>query len=151
MVRVKEDLTGKTFGRLTVIKQVEDYVDPLGGRKAQYLCECNCEDRTQVVVTAARLKSGGTKSCGCILKEINKSRKEDLRGQKFNRLTVIDYADDYIGPDGKHHTAYLCECDCAAHSRIVVRGTNLKSGDVKSCGCLKLENITKTHKKPFPH
>ena len=27
MVKVKEDLTGKVFGRLTVIKQDEDYID----------------------------------------------------------------------------------------------------------------------------
>lgn len=30
MVKVKEDLTGRIFGRLTVIKQAEDYVPPNG-------------------------------------------------------------------------------------------------------------------------
>ena len=27
LVKVREDLTGKQFGRLTVIQQVEDYID----------------------------------------------------------------------------------------------------------------------------
>ena len=28
MVKVRKDLTGQKFGRLTVIRQTEDYVDP---------------------------------------------------------------------------------------------------------------------------
>lgn len=30
MVKVKEDLTGKIFGRLTVLGQADDYVQPNG-------------------------------------------------------------------------------------------------------------------------
>ena len=30
MVKVRNDLTGKTFGKLTVIEQVEDYIYPNG-------------------------------------------------------------------------------------------------------------------------
>ena len=33
MVKVKEDLTGRVFGRLTVIKQVDDYVEYFGDRR----------------------------------------------------------------------------------------------------------------------
>lgn len=32
MVKTKDDLTGKIFGRLTVIKQVDDYITPCDGR-----------------------------------------------------------------------------------------------------------------------
>ena len=35
MVKVKEDLTGKIFERLTVIKQIDDYVDKNGKHHAQ--------------------------------------------------------------------------------------------------------------------
>ena len=38
MVKVKEDLVGQIFGRLTVIEQAEDYISPQGKHCAQYRC-----------------------------------------------------------------------------------------------------------------
>ena len=61
MVKVKENLTGQVFTRLTVIKQAEDYVDPRGKRSAQWLCQCSCGS-DPVVVRQSRLKDGTTKS-----------------------------------------------------------------------------------------
>ena len=69
MVKVKEDLTGLKFGRLTVIKQVEDYVSPKGERKSQWLCECDCEDKNQIITTGNLLKRKHTMSCGCLATE----------------------------------------------------------------------------------
>ena len=60
MVEVRENLTGKTFGKLTVIKQVEDYVDPSGRHKAQWLCECSCNQHKQVIVLGDSLKGKKT-------------------------------------------------------------------------------------------
>lgn len=86
MVKVKEDLTGKTFGRLTVIKQAEDYISPKGRHCTRWLCECSCAEKTQVVVREAHLKGGLTQSCGCIIKEklvemCKKYNKYDLSGE----------------------------------------------------------------------
>lgn len=59
------------FGRLTVLKQVEN----VGKTKkypsgyVAYLCRCNCPHKNEVVVTAKSLKSGNTISCGCYNKE----------------------------------------------------------------------------------
>ena len=36
------DLTGKKFGRLTVIKRDEDRIQPSGQHKARWLCKCDC-------------------------------------------------------------------------------------------------------------
>jgi hypothetical protein len=72
MVKVKEDLTGKTFGRLTVICQAEDYVDSKGQHYAQWFCGCSCEEHKQVVVRATDLKrkdKRAVRSCGCLQKE----------------------------------------------------------------------------------
>ena len=70
MVKVRNNLTGRTFGRLTVIKQVDDYIYPDNIHKvAQYLCECSCEKHTQIIVRSNSLISGNTRSCGCIQKE----------------------------------------------------------------------------------
>jgi hypothetical protein len=70
MVKVKDNLTGKVFTRLTVLKQAEDYIEPKSGQhRAQWLCECSCEEHNQVIVLGKSLKQGKTKSCGCLRKE----------------------------------------------------------------------------------
>ncbi len=52
------DLTGKTFGRLTVISEAEKR-----NRYVRWLCRCRCGKET--TVDAQRLTGGHTKSCGC--------------------------------------------------------------------------------------
>lgn len=66
-------------------------------------------------------------------------RKQDLSGQTFNRLTVL--REDF----SKNRTAWLCVCVCGNES--VVTGCDLKGGNVKSCGCLKLEETKKVNTK----
>ena len=86
MVKVKEDLTGQIFGRLTVLEQAEDKVYASGTRYAQWRCQCSCEDKTIIVITGYCLRSGKTKSCGCIRKERaaeswKKENQYDLSGE----------------------------------------------------------------------
>ena len=60
--------------------------------------------------------------------------KENLLGQKFNRLLVINTAE----PQGKNkRIAWVCRCDCGTEK--IIRAENLKNGDAKSCGCLNNE------------
>ncbi len=54
-----EDLTGRKYGKLTVIKV--DHVSA-GGNK-QYLCKCDCGNTN--VADGGNLKRGLVKSCGC--------------------------------------------------------------------------------------
>lgn len=91
MVKVKEDLTGQIFGKLTVIMQADDYIHPNGSKRAQWLCECSCEQHTKILVAGDRLKNKkyGTRSCGCIQKDFafqlcknkSKTNKYDLSGE----------------------------------------------------------------------
>ena len=75
------DLVGKKFGRLTAIKRVGTQ-----NGHVTWLCKCDCGNET--VVSASTLKSGYTKSCGCLWKdsiyEFNHSerRKETTRKAK---------------------------------------------------------------------
>ena len=62
------DLTGQVYGRLTVIKRVDDYISPSGSRKVQWLCKCKCGK--EVIVTGNNLKNGNSKSCGCYNREL---------------------------------------------------------------------------------
>jgi len=59
-------------------------------------------------------------------------RRETLIGLKFNRLTIIADA-PYQGVD----RCVVCICDCG--NEKIIRIGNIKSGHIKSCGCLRLE------------
>lgn len=129
------DLTGQRFGRLTVIKRVEN--NKYGG--ARWLCQCICGNE----ITAARgdLINGDTKSCGCLLsdygKKLGAKRLIDLTGQKFGRLTVIERN----GSDSDGHARWLCKCDCG--NETTVTANQLKDGSTKSCGCYQKEMVAK--------
>ncbi len=54
------DLSGKLFKYLTVIKRVENAKSGV----ARWLCQCKCGKQT--IIQGGNLKSGHTKSCGCL-------------------------------------------------------------------------------------
>ena len=80
---MKDDLTGKTFGRLTAIRPVAK----AGSRKRFWLCSCVCGKQTEV--EESHLKSGHTKSCGCYRKDYARQRLHDLTGRRYGRLLVL--------------------------------------------------------------
>ena len=90
MVKVQEDLTDKIFNRLKVVEQAEDYVSPQGAHYAQWKCECCCGSGKIVITTGAKLKSGHTKSCGCLMIEINTEN-----GHKNKKYNKYDLSGDY--------------------------------------------------------
>ena len=106
MVQTKEDLTGQVFGRLTVINQAEDYVNPnTGVHTARWNCCCSCGSQKLITVFGTSLKSGNTKSCGCLQKEkASKINSKDLTGQKFGKLTVIEKSENHITISGHHQS-----------------------------------------------
>ena len=57
------DLSGKRFGRLVVIKSAE-----MKGKNKQWLCVCDCGETKTVL--GYNISNGHTKSCGCLTKEI---------------------------------------------------------------------------------
>lgn len=81
------DLTDLKFGRLTVVKRVEDYVYPNGYREVQWLCNCDCGNEV-VVRGKALTKKNTTQSCGCLQRESVK---------KFNEYDLTDeYGRGYL-------------------------------------------------------
>jgi hypothetical protein len=87
MVQVREDLTGRTFNRLTVIRQVDDYVDSKGHRKARWECECNCPEHNKTFPTGSDLKGGKAQSCGCLRIE-NASKSNKICKKKYNKYDL---------------------------------------------------------------
>ena len=52
------DLTGQRFGKLVVIRRVENH-----GKRPAWLCKCDCGNQLEVI--GESLRSGNTKTCGC--------------------------------------------------------------------------------------
>lgn len=128
------DLTGKRFGRLTVIKK-SDKRDKSGS--VYWDCECDCGNKCEIA--GSQLRKGVTKSCGCL-------DHPDLTGKKFGKLTVIGLGEPRIKPCGKPVRIWKCQCDCGNETNVCT--SDLNSGHTTSCGCVKkniLADITRKH------
>jgi hypothetical protein len=68
------------------------------------------------------------------------ARFKNLKGMKFGRLSVVEYA----GRQGKQ-SRWKCSCDCGEIK--TVQGNNLSAGHTKSCGCFNKEMTLKAHTK----
>lgn len=69
----------------------------------------------------------------------------DLTGQKFNRLTPLEY----VGKTKNGKSKWLCLCDC--NKETIVITTHLRSGHTKSCGCFQKENGIKRGRSSVKH
>lgn len=130
-----ENLTGKRFGRLVVIKKA----DPPEGKEniTWWVCKCDCGNIC--TIRAKSLKSGDTKSCGCLHRERQAMYSHvknviDLTGKRFGKLVVLRKQSE-----GEHGTRnkWLCKCDCG--KTVDVAQISLISGRQNSCGCLQRE------------
>lgn len=127
-----EDITGQRFGKLTVTKRIENK-----DNRPYFLCTCDCGKTKDV--SSQNLKKGSVQSCGCFRRE---SKFKDLTGQIFNRFTVIK-ENGFLGEGKAKKSAFLCKCVCGEEK--TVRGADLLSGKIVSCGCWRdekaIENI----------
>jgi len=73
------DLIGNKYGKLEVIKRVENN----NSNKICYLCKCDCGKLK--IIQGASLKNGRTKSCGCIRNEfvVKKNTKHNLSNSRL--------------------------------------------------------------------
>lgn len=66
----------------------------------------------------------------------------DLVGQKFGRLTVIEFSHLNIN----RQAFWKCECSCIGKTIKIIRGVNLTTDATKSCGCIVRERIIDMNK-----
>lgn len=64
---------GDVFSRLTVVAPDGHHVFPSGARAAKFRCRCECG--AEVSVLGRSLRSGNTKSCGCLSREVAAKRE----------------------------------------------------------------------------
>ena len=139
----------KIFGKLKVLSINKEKFD---GKHYWYKCKCEC-GRT-IDVERLRLINGETTQCNeCYWKERLQSQIDECINMKFGRLTVVSFAGlKDTNRKNEHEILYNCKCDCDGLKEgsseggwKVVSKRELKSGAVKSCGCLYVENLNKLH------
>lgn len=101
MPRKMIDLTGRKFGRLTVIENAGR------DRHRCVLWRCRCECGCETIVTSSHLISGFTKSCGCYRREVTRDRKT-IHGHRYERLYGIwkNMKSRCNNPDDSHYGSY---------------------------------------------
>jgi len=128
--RVK-DMTGLRFGRLLVL----EYAGRAIGGGSWWRCRCDCGN--EKVIRQSNLR-GGTKSCGCVGREIlRKQRKghhpaifKDISGLDNGVFSVVGSA-GCIGKNSRYGWISVCKY-CGD---VGVR-TSAEVIKLKSCGCL---------------
>lgn len=128
----REDLTNQRFNKLVFLY----FCYRTNDGKGYWLCLCDCGN---ICITESnRVKSGNTKSCGCL------NNHENLINIKYAKLLVIDF--DSVDKYGQTH--WLCLCDCG--NNCVVVSSRLKSGHTKSCGCYNRSSESKLKGENHP-
>lgn len=119
---------GRRFGRLLVLA-----VD----KPRHLLCRCDCG--VERVVRTQDLRTGVTRSCGCLRREASAERQRDTRspplpvGTRSGRLTTLD-----LGTE----TRVRCRCDCGQES--VVLTAKIRYRTTLSCGCSRRDLVALT-------
>lgn len=129
---IQEDLTGKQFGKLTVIGpdfklNIQNKINKIPG----IFWKCNCDCGSQISVTTNYLKRTKNPHCN----NCNILIEEDITGQIFNYLTVIQKDYEYNKINNVQGSYWKCKCICG--NETSVRKDCLKKGIIKSCGCMK--------------
>lgn len=131
-----KNIIGQKFGRLTVVEQKGSNKH----RQIVWLCKCDC--RNFIETTTHNLRSGNTKSCGCLKKELLSERtSKDLTGKRFGKLVAIK-------PTEKRRdrsVVWECECDCG--NRFYTTAKSLLNGGSTSCGCVGITKMINGMKK----
>lgn len=128
-----KDLTGKVFGRLTVLSLDKERMKD-NPHTAYWLCQCECGNITSVEASSLTRKNKPTRSCGCYMIEVNReSRVVDLTGKKIGKLTVLERDDNDSRP-GVH---WKCRCECGNIKTYSSDCLLKKDRPVQSCGCVK--------------
>lgn len=132
-----DDLTGKKYNRLIVIQRAPDHISPSGRKRVKWLCQCECGK--QIEVFGDNLKSNKTQSCGCLNQENRIKNFKDISNQRFGNLLAIKPT-NLRNKSGE--IIWECLCDCGKTHNVSLG--DLRSGDVKSCGCNKNKSISES-------
>lgn len=86
---LKNDIIkNNTYGLLTIINEIENYISPSGDKCRRVLCKCICGKKKEYNLQT--LKSGAAKDCGCVFKKENiRLRKEREALKVIREITPV--------------------------------------------------------------
>ena len=79
---------GDKFNRWTVIGES----DKRTGGYIWWECECSCDNHTRKLVKGRDLRNGNSKSCGCLMKEVNAERLKNTLKDENAAISVLQYS-----------------------------------------------------------
>lgn len=127
------DLTGRRYGKLTVIQRGPDYIGK-SGRMIQWLCRCDCG--REILVRANNLQSGNTRTCRCTRGEKRRltNRYEHAKGYMvgYTQKGVPFFFDEEDFPRIKEY------CWCLSEGYIL---TNLRKKPARKKSGLQLHRL----------
>lgn len=118
----RDDLTGKRFGRLTVLEKTTQK------KRSAYLWRCKCDCGKETLCVGYMLKTGVVKSCGCLQDE---SRRDDITGQRRGHLTAVRPTDKRRGRD----TVWVWRCDCGKEVKYPISLIRKREGRTMCPDC----------------
>ena len=128
------DITGKTFGQLTV----DGYSHLNGHGEVMWSCLCSCGNKT--IVNGSRLRQGHTRSCGCLQRKSIGDRSR-THGMSKTPEFVMYY--DAKKRAKKRGTAINIEPSdifipkiCPVLGIPLIGGKGLKSGNTPTLDCI---------------
>ena len=129
------DLTGQRFGKLVAIR---DSGQRTRAKKVIWECKCDCGEVS--FVSRGALRSGDTKSCGCLNKEVNSKRmktkschaktvearkgKDLIDGTSLGSLTQKTNSNNTSG----HNGVYWNKTNKRWQSKIQLKGKQIHIG-----------------------
>lgn len=130
-----KDITGNKYGLLTAIKPT----DKRYYGSVVWIVKCDCGEELEASVDS--LQVGNKTKC-------NNHEIKEMTGRTFGKLTILSYA---YSKNQKRY--YLCQCNCGKTKTIA--GSDLTSGNTKSCGCINsigeenIKKILETNNYPY--
>jgi len=125
---------GQRYGHLVAIERIGS--DRHG--KAQWRCKCDCGG--EHFTGANELRTGNTKSCGCVRPDNGPPIAPD---QRYGRLVAVNVV--MAGSRSK----WQFRCDCG--NEHIARTADVRSGKIKSCGCFLSESRAANGRKNVTH
>jgi hypothetical protein len=126
---LNEELIGKKFGKLTVIKLVNKNDD------GRFIFETKCDCGEIKNATKSKLLHNHILCCDlCAQKERNDERISKIPGKKFGKLTVLKCL-----PSSTQNLKFIVQCDCGENFEIDKNSVMWK--EVLSCKNCKSDQI----------
>lgn len=72
-----------------------------------------------------------------MISENKRIKTKDITGKRYGKLIVLGFCEYKYSKSGHKNCYWNCLCDCG--NEKVVSSDSLRSGNVRSCGCIKTQ------------